>query len=67
MGYLEDRRQPDWFWESEKDLDLLFSERNLLYALWISIGNEIYKKKYKAARKAARREMMRAAKDSWFQ
>ena len=29
----EDRRQPDRFWESEKDLGLLFSERNHLYAL----------------------------------
>ena len=65
LGY-EDRRQPDWFQESEKDLGSLFSERNHLYALWTSTGNEMHKKIYKAACKAARREM-RAAKDSWFQ
>lgn len=59
----EDRRQPHWFRDSEK---ALFSERNCLYALWISTGTEKYKRKYKAARKFASREM-RAAKDSWFQ
>ena len=30
--------------ESEKNLKLLFLERNRLYALWLSTGNEIYKK-----------------------
>ena len=34
LGY-ENRRQPDWFRESEADLRLLIAERNQLYALWM--------------------------------
>ena len=37
----EDRRQPDWFRESEENLKLLFLERNRLYVLWLSTGKEI--------------------------
>ena len=35
LGY-EDRRQPDWFRESEVDLNPLFAERNRLHTVWIS-------------------------------
>ena len=39
LGY-EDRRQPDWFRESEIALKPLLQERNRLYALWLSTGRE---------------------------
>ena len=45
LGY-EDRRQPDWFRDSEVDLQPLFEERNRLYALWLSTGKEIDRKKH---------------------
>ena len=64
LGY-EDRRQPDWFRESEENLKLLFLEKNRLYALWLSTGKEIYKKKHRIARTA--RRAVRTAKDAWFQ
>ena len=62
LGY-EDKKQPDWFRESEKDLKSLFSERNRLYVLWISTSKDVYKAKY---RRTAR-QAMRGAKDKWFQ
>ena len=65
LGY-EDRKQPDWFRESEKDLKSLFSERNRLYVLWVSTSKDVYKTEYKVARRTARRAM-RVAKDKWFQ
>ena len=40
LGY-EDRKQPDWFRGSEKDLRALFSERNRLYVLWITTGKDV--------------------------
>lgn len=54
LGY-EDRKQPDWTRESEKDLKTLFAERNL-YDLWISTRRDVYKAKYKAAQRTARQE-----------
>ena len=65
LGY-EDRKQPDWFRESENDLKSLFSEKNRLYVLWVSTSKDVYKTKYKVARRTARRAM-RVAKDKWFQ
>ena len=65
LGY-EDRKQPDWFRESEKDLKSLFSERNRLYVLWVSTSKDVYKVKYKVAQRTARRAMA-VAKDKWFQ
>ena len=61
----EDRRQPDWFRESEVDLTL-FVLRNRLHTLWLSIGREENRKKYADARRAAR-QAVRPAKDAWFQ
>ena len=37
LGY-EDRKQPDWFRESEAALRSSIDERNRLYALWLSTG-----------------------------
>ena len=37
LGY-EDRRQPNWFRESEVDLKPLFAERNRMHNVWISNG-----------------------------
>ena len=34
LGY-EDRRQPDWFRESEVDLKPLFAERNRMHTVWL--------------------------------
>ena len=65
LGF-EDRRQPDWFQESEVDLTPLFAERNRLHTMWISIGGEENRKKCVDAHRAARRTV-RAAKDAWFQ
>ena len=62
----EDRRQPDWFRESEADLKPLFVERNRLHTLWLSNGREEDRRKHADARRAARRAM-RTAKDAWFQ
>ena len=64
LGY-EDRRQPDWFRESEVDLNPLFAERNRLHTVWINNGGERNRKKYADARRAARRAV-RGAKDAWF-
>jgi len=65
LGY-EDRRQPDWFRESEVDLKPLFAERNRMHTVWLSDGRETSKRKYADARRAAR-HAMRVAKDAWFQ
>jgi hypothetical protein len=65
LGY-ENRRQPDWFRESEEHLKPLFSERNWLQDLWLSTGKKIYQRKHRVARRSVRREM-RAAKNTWFQ
>ena len=46
----ESRRQPDWFQESEADLRPLIAERNQLYALWMSTGEERDRKKHACAR-----------------
>ena len=64
LGF-EDRRQPDWFRESEVDLKPLFAERNRLYALWLSTSRERDRKKYTDARRVAR-QAVRVAKDAWF-
>ena len=45
----EDRKQPNWFRECEVDLKPLFAERNRLYALWLAIGSERYKKRHAGA------------------
>ena len=66
MDIRKNRRQPDWFTESEENLKLLFLERNRLYALWLSTEKEIYKNKHRIARRTARRAV-RTAKDAWFQ
>ena len=65
LGY-EDRRQPDWFRESEDHLKPLFVERNELYALWLETRRERDRKKLAEARRVARRAV-RAAKNAWFQ
>ena len=52
----EDRRQPDWFRESETDLRPLIAERNQLYALWLSTGKERDRKKFASARRETRSE-----------
>ena len=65
LGY-EDRRQPDWFRESEVDLKPLFAERNRMHTVWISDGREASRRKYADARRAAR-HAVRVAKDAWFQ
>ena len=62
----EDRRQPDWFRESEVNLESLFVLRNRLHTLWLSTGREENRKKCDDARRATRRTV-RAAKDAWFQ
>ena len=62
----EDRRQPDWFRESEVDLKPLFVLRNRLHTLWLNTGKEENRKKYADARREARRAV-REAKDAWFQ
>ena len=61
LGF-EDRRQPDWFRESEVDLKPLFAERNRLYALWLSSSMERDRKKYADARRVARQ----AVRVAWF-
>ena len=53
LGY-ENRKQPDWFRESKKDLKILIAERNRLYALWISTRLERDRKKHARARRLAR-------------
>ena len=65
LGY-EDRRQPDWFRESEVDLKPLFAERNRMHTVWISDGREASRRKYADARRVAR-HAVRVAKDAWFQ
>lgn len=65
LGF-EDRRQPDWFRESEDYLKPLFVKRNELYALWLETRRERDRKKHAEARRVARRAV-RAAKDAWFQ
>ena len=37
LGY-ENRKQPDWFRDSETDLKRLIEERYRLFALWLSNG-----------------------------
>ena len=61
----EDRRQPDWFRESESDLRPLTAARNQLYALWLSTGKERDRKKFASAHRETRRAVRRA-KDAWF-
>ena len=34
LGY-EERRQPDWFWESDVDLKPLFAERSWMHTVWL--------------------------------
>ncbi len=65
LGY-EDRRQPDWFRESEEHLKPLVEERNRLYALWLATRRERDRKKHAEACRVARRAV-REAKDAWFQ
>ena len=65
LGY-ENRKKPDWFRESEKDLKTLNAERNRLYALWISTRLERDRKKHVRARRLAR-QAIRDAKNTWFQ
>ena len=65
MGY-ENRKQPDWFWESERDLKILIAERNKLYALWRSTRLERDRKKHARVRRLARKAI-RDAKNAWFQ
>ena len=45
LGY-EDRRQPNWFRESEVDLKPLFAERNRMHTPWLSGGRETSRRKY---------------------
>ena len=49
----ENRKQPDWFRESETDLKPLTAERNILCALWLSTRLERNRKKHARARRLA--------------
>ena len=65
LGYEEKYHQPDWFRESEENLGPLFQERNQLYLRWLSTKRTSDHKKFKKARRDARKAM-REAKDAWF-
>ena len=60
------RPQPDWFRESEAAIKPLIEERNKLYPLWQSTGQERDQKKLALSHTQARREI-REAKNRWFQ
>ena len=65
LGY-ENRKQPDWFRESEADHKPLVAERNRLYVLWLSTGHKRDKKKHGNAHRIVR-WVISVAKNAWFQ
>ena len=63
---LADRREADWFRESEDVLRPLFEKRNKLSTQWMCSGKSRDKSKLVEARRAVRRTV-REVKNQWFQ
>ena len=63
LGY-ENKKHPDWLRESEADLKHPTEERNRLFTVWLSTGQERDKKKHASACRVTR-QAVRVAKDTW--
>ena len=59
------KRSPDWYRESEANLEPLYDKRNQLYLKWLSTGKDGDLKEFRRARVEAR-QATREAKNAWF-
>ena len=61
----ESRRQPEWFRDSQAELEPFLLERDRLFAVWVSTRKVSDCNAYKCARSSARREVRRV-KRGWL-